>query len=74
MKADPLKLPSQSFSLDAGLETLNTGRKFHAKKRGNMKLPEIGDTIATQKALKLCAHFGLTPMSCTDQSDVIRVL
>jgi len=24
-----------------------------------MKLPETGDTITTQKALKLCAHFGL---------------
>jgi len=24
-----------------------------------MKLPEIGDTITTQKALELCAHFGL---------------
>ncbi len=24
-----------------------------------MKLPEIGDIITTQKALELCAHFGL---------------
>jgi len=28
-------------------------------KRGNMKLHEIGDIITTQKALELCAHFGL---------------